>query len=256
MSDQTNVFNDVDTSNQQQAAPQQQALSSDASYADLLKSIKNENGEQKYDSLPKALEGLANAQQYIPQLKTTLQQKEAELEELRNKLAQQANIEDVVSRLTAKQSQTQVEQPLQASGLDEQAVLQLLERNIAQREAQAQATTNTQKVQEALMSKYGDKTSEVVAARAKALGTTPQELGNLAAKNPSMVLELFNTQASKGPTPTVSSLNTSSFQGKPETDLQRPDKSLLGGIGATDKQRKEFMRQIKERVYARHGITQ
>jgi hypothetical protein len=69
-----------------------------------------------------------------------------------------------------------------------------------------------------------------------------------------LVLELFNTSAPKGPTPTTSSVNTSGFKPQEQDALKRPEKSLLSG--ATSKQQAEFMRQIKERVYARNGITQ
>jgi len=254
MADQPNVFDTPVVQAPTQQEQQQAPATSDASYADLLKLIKNEEGQQKYDSLPKALEGLVNAQQFIPQLKTELQQKEAELTELRAKLAQQASIEEVVSRLAAKPNQTQVvEQPLQTSGLDEKAVMDLLEQRLAQREQTAKYELNTQQVQSALVAKYGDKASEVIAARATALGTTPQELGKLASQNPAMVLELFNTSAPKGPTPTTSSLNTSTFQTHEQAPLQRPTKSLLSG--ATSKQQAEFMRQIKADVYRRNGIT-
>lgn len=253
MTDQSNVFSEPVVKQEQQEVNSSQ--SSDQAYADLLKQIKNEQGQQKYDSLPKALEGLVNAQQYIPQLKTELQQKEAELAELRAKMASQQSIEEVVSRLAAKPNQTEVvEKPSTPAGLDEKAVMDLLEQRLREREQTAKFETNTQQVQSALVAKYGDKTQEVVAARAKALGVTAQELGKLASQNPAMVLELFNTSAPKGPNPTTSSMNTSGFQAPAQTELQRPAKSLLSG--ATSKQQAEFMREIKARVYARNGITQ
>lgn len=248
MADQPNVFDTPPV--QQEQVPN----SSDESYAHLLATIKNEEGKQKYDSLPKALEGLVNAQQYIPQLKTELQQKEAELLELRAKLAQQASVEEVVSRLTAKANQPEaVAQPAPAGGFDERAVMDLLEQRLTQREQAALQAANTDKVQNALTTKYGEKASEIVAQRAKELGTTPQKIGELASQNPSLVLELFNTSAPKGPTPTVSSVNSSGFA-PVVPELQKPERSLLGG--ATDKHLKEYMRKIREQVYRENGITE
>lgn len=250
MADQPNVF---DTPPVQQEHQQQAPASSDASYANLLAMIKNEEGKQKYDSLPKALEGLVNAQQYIPQLKTELQQKEAELSELRAKLAQQASVEDVVSRLTARTNQPEaVAQPAPAGGFDEKAVMDLLEQRLTQREQMAVQAANTDKVQQALLAKYGEKASEVVAKRAQELGTTAQKIGELASQNPMMVLELFNTSAPKGPNPTVSSVNSSGFNSV-QPELQKPTRSLLGG--ATAKQQGDYMRQIKEQVHRENGIT-
>jgi hypothetical protein len=254
MTDQSsNVFNQE--VKQPEAQPASNALSPDASYADLLAMIKNEEGKQKYDSLPKALEGLVNAQQFIPQLKTELQQKEAELVELRSKLAQQASVEEVVSRLTAQAQQPKAQDtPSQASGLDEQAVMNLVQQTLAQREQQSVSASNSAQVQSALVAKYGDKAGEMVAQRAAALGTTTQKLGELASQNPQLVLELFNTSASKGPTPTTTSVNTSGFNAPVSNELKKPERSLLGG--ATAKQQTEYMRLIREKVYRDNGITE
>lgn len=252
MTDQSgNVFNQEVKLEAPASAP---VLSPDASYADLLAMIKNEEGKQKYDNLPKALEGLVNAQQYIPQLKTELQSKEAELVELRAKLAQQASVEEVVSRLTANNQPRATEIPSQASGLDEQAVMNLVQQTLAQRDQQSVSASNSAQVQSALVAKYGDKAGEMVAQRAAALGTTTQKLGELASQNPQLVLELFNTSAPKGPTPTTTSVNTSGFNAPVSNELKKPERSLLGG--ATAKQQTEYMRLIREKVYRDNGITE
>src|SRR3989304_5674023 len=98
MADQPNIFADQVAP---QVTPEQQTQAPvvDTTYADLLKTIQNEQGQQKYDSLPKALEGLAHAQQYIPQLKTELQTKEQELITLREELAKRPAVDAVVTRL-------------------------------------------------------------------------------------------------------------------------------------------------------------
>ena len=44
-------------------------------YADLLKSIKNENGEQKYDSIEKALEALGHSSHLFHSLRVSLLKK-------------------------------------------------------------------------------------------------------------------------------------------------------------------------------------
>lgn len=249
MADQPNVF-EAPVIPAAPAALQEPTPQSDSAYAHLLSQIKNEMGQPKYDSLPKALEGLANAQQYIPQLKTELQSKEAELIELRAKLAQQAQLEDVVSRLTANQNQPKAQEPpSQASGLDEQAVLALFEK----RELAATQATNAQQVHAALTAKFGEKASEMVAAKAAELGTTVQELGKLASQTPAMVLALFNTQGVKSPTPVTTSVHIPASYSPDPTELQRPEKSLL--IGATAKQQAEYMKKIRDHVYAKHGIT-
>ena len=49
---------------------------SDNPYADLLRNIKNEDGNQKYDTIQKALEALSHSQTYIPQIKSQLTERE------------------------------------------------------------------------------------------------------------------------------------------------------------------------------------
>src|SRR3546814_1766851 len=65
-------------------------------YADLLKSIKNESGEQKYDSIEKALEALGHSQSFIPQIKSQLTEKEQELERVKAELSQRQSVEEVM----------------------------------------------------------------------------------------------------------------------------------------------------------------
>lgn len=251
MPDQANVFDS------QVVEPQQQSTQAPASdeLTTMLTSIKNEQGAQKYDSIQKALEGLANAQEYIPQLKTSLQDKEAELVRLRAELAQRQSVEDVVSRLTAPQQQTQVkDEPPVTSGLDEQAVMNLVRQTLAQTQQESTAQSNVMKVHETLSSKFGDKAVEVLEAKAKELGTTRQELGKLASQNPNLVLALFGTQASKGASTTTTSVTIPSSYAPAREELKRPEKSLLSG--ATSKEQTEYMRKIKAEVYAKHGITE
>lgn len=228
--------------------------SSDSAYADLLAAIRNEEGKPKYDSVQKALEGLSHAQSYIPQLKTELQTKEEEINNLRAEMEKRGSIEDVISRLTAKQDQGGQHNegtPPQQVGLDEQAAKALFEQMLNETKQKESFRSNEQTVQNTLYAKYGEKTSEVVANKAKELGTTASQLGELAKQNPQMVLALFNTSASQAG-PTTSSRTIPSSYIQKEDPLERPSKSLLAG--ATGKEQAEFMRKIKERVYARHGI--
>lgn len=237
-----------------QAAPVQ-APAPTTEYADLLKGIVNEHGQQKYDSLPKALEGLANAQNYIPQLKTELQQKEQELANLKAELEKRAAVEDVVTRLTAQQREPQGPgTPPTPSGLDEQAVLQLVQQALGQAKASDQAANNRAQVQQALSSKFGEKSREVIQQKAQELGTTPEEIGQLASKNPAMVLALFNASVQPTVKPTTGSVTIPASYQQDRPALQKPAKSLLSG--ATSKQQKEFMQQVKAEIYAKHGITQ
>lgn len=250
MSDQTSVFSEQTQVVTQPVTQVQQAAPNP--YEDLLKGIKNEHGLQKYTTLEDALKALQHSQDYIPQVKTQLSQKEAELAELRAKLEQQASLEDVVSRLTKPiQPETKDDRP-SVSGLDESAVMRLVQQQLESNHTQAVAQQNQQQVEAALKAQYGDKTVDVVKARAAELGLTTQALGELSSKSPQAVLALFNTKGAPAPKLTTSTVNTSSFQQAP-TEPARPSKSLL--TGASSRDQVAFLKQIREEVYKKNGIT-
>lgn len=246
MTDQSDVFSGTTS------APAENTTSAPTDYADLLGGILNEQGKPKYDSIPKALEGLANAQQYIPELKSTLSQKDQEIAALKAELEKRAAVEDVVTRLTANQSQTQGQgQPPATSGLDQEAVLNLVRQQLEQSNVEAQAKTNYAQVQQALSQKFGEKARDVIQQKANELGTSPQELGRLASQNPKMVLALFNAEAKPSVKPTTGSVNIPPYSTQP-LELERPTRSLLSG--ATSKEQAEYMRKIKEHIYAKHNV--
>lgn len=248
-----NIFAEAPAQPTSQPAAPAPVVDPNAQYADLLGSIKNENGQPKYDSLPKALEGLAHAQNYIPQLKTELQSKEQELQQLREELARRSAVEDVVTRLTAQQKdQQEMGKPPVTSGLDESAVLELVQRALGQAKQQDQAQMNQQQVQQALLAKYGEKSREMIEHKAKELGTTPAELGQLASRNPAMVLALFNAAPNAGAKPTTGGQVTP-LQSAAPAPLEKPTKSLLSG--STSRDQTEYMQKIKADVYARLGVT-
>lgn len=247
MSDQS-VFNE-------QAPATQPPVTQQATnpYEDLLKGIKNEHGLPKYATLEDALNALKHSQDYIPQVKSQLSQKDQELADLRAQLQQQASLEEVVSRLTKpNQPEPQDDRP-KGSGLDESAVMQLVQQQLDANARSQSAAINQQQVENALKAKYGDKTVDVVKQRAAELGLTPQALGELSSKSPQAVLALFNTQGTSGPKPTTSSVNTSSFRNEPPA-LERPTKSLL--TGASSREQTAYMQKIKEEVYRKNGIDQ
>jgi hypothetical protein len=252
MSDQTNVF-DAPNDNSGQPATQQPQTSNP--FADQLAGIKTEEGKQKYDTIEKALDGLTHAQDYIPQLKTQVNTQEAEINKLRAELEQRQSVEDVVSRLTSQQqAPAPAETPQVSQGLSEERVANLVQQQIAQTQAQAAEVTNKQKVNASLVGKFGNKAGEVVAEKAKALNTTPQQLEAMAASNPDMVLALFNTQATSGVSTTTGSINIPPTAPSEREPLARPEKSLLSG--ATAAQQKEFMQKVKAEVYAKFGVVQ
>lgn len=221
---------------------------------DLLASIKNENGEPKYRSTEDALKALANSQAFIPQLLSEKKQLEDEMKLLREQANKAASLDEVIEKLrTAGVEQKKPEDVTHPSGgLSEEAVANLVKKALEDREMSVKSKSNFERVNGELVKKFGqEKAQEVVSKKAAELGMTSEELGALAQSKPDLVLALFGDQKPKPAQPTTSSVNLP-FN-PPASTVQKPTKSLL--IGATSRDQTDFMKQIKEDVYRRHGVT-
>lgn len=236
MSDQDNLFT---------AAP-----ATPVAPADLLASIKNEAGEQKYKTIEDALKALASSQAFIPQLLGEKKAAEEELLSLREKVNKIDSIEDVIKKLTANDDNKQVVTP-PASGLSAEAVQELVRNSLLEQEKAKVQKDNLAKVDNALKQKFGDKTKEVIAAKAAELGSSPEELGKLAVVNPNMVLALFNTPKGPSFTPTTSSVSLPATKSE-NFDVAPPAKSVL--LGATSRDQKAHMLEHKAAIYKKYGI--
>jgi hypothetical protein len=234
------------------AEPQQQAPAN--AYQDLLAGIKNEAGLPKYATIDEALKALAHSQAYIPEVKNQLSQREQELAQLRQELEQRQSLEDVVSRLATQNQPTPPANQPEKSGLDESAVMKLVQQHLEQREVVTTMKANQQQVEAALRAKYGDKAVEVVKQRASELGLTPKALGDLSGQSPQAVLALFNASGASAPKPSLSSVNIPASFSPDTPPLERPTKSLLSG--ASTKDQMAYMAKIREKVLRENGITQ
>lgn len=235
-------------SNNSQETPAQGNPESISAFANQLTEIKNESGEQKYDSVEKALDALKHSQTYIPDLKSSLTEKEQEIERLKEELSKRSTIEEVAEKLTANQGQQ--ETTPQASGLDEQAVLNLVQSYTQEQQTAAQQAANEKSVSDQLIAKFGDKTGDAIQAKANELGMSVEDLKTLSQKSPNAALSLFGTQAPSAPQPTTGSYQMGSTTSGNE--LPVPEKNLLQG--ATTKEQVEHMRKIREYVYKKFDV--
>lgn len=231
-----------------QETPDQNPASQDA-FSDKLREIKNEAGEQKYDSLDKAIEALKHSQEYIPELKSNLSQKDQEIENLKAELQKKAALEEIVEKLTAKQAE-QTSNP-QASGLDEQAVLNLVQGYSAEQEKAKTLAQNEASVSEALFSQFGDKTPEIVAEKAKELGLSVNDLKDLSQRSPKAALNLFKVEVEQGAKFADSSVRLP-LNKQEDYTLEPPEKSLLNG--ASTKDQVEYLRKVRENVYKKYDV--
>lgn len=222
-------------------------------FVDKLKTIVNDQGQPKYENTEKALEALVASQAHIKKLEDEAKAREQETQSLREKATKADALEEIVQRLTPAQKPTPVDPP-KTVDVDE-AITKKVQDALSAREAANAANANGQTVRNALVAKFGDvdKTREAIAAKAAELGMTVQQLGTMSTQSPKAVLQLFGVTApsiSGATPPTASPLNPLIK----EEAIKPPEKSLLSGVGATDQNRKEFMRQIKEKVYKQYEV--
>lgn len=246
MSDQT-LFSD--NNNSPEVTPQQQETpnqNSQSLFADQLAGIKNESGEQKYDTPEKALEALKHSQQYIPQLKQELASKDEELKSLKEKLEAANKVEDIVNQQTSQPNGSDQQT------LGEQDIESIVAKVLGQSKTAEVQSANEALVNKALSDKFGAGAQVEVAKKAAELGMKPSELGALAKKNPKAALALFG-QSVGTPSPITGGYNIAPEPNEPEP-LGRPDKSLLRG--STAKDQAEFMRKVREEVYRKYNITE
>lgn len=220
-------------------------------FADKLLNIKNENGQPKYDSIEKALDALKASQEHIQRLEQEAAERNNSVQSLEEKAKRAEELEEVIRKLSEQNKpQTETVTP-STEGLNEQQISELVRRELDTVRQTDAAVNNLKKVDQTLRDKYGEKAGEVVRKKAQELGTTLEELKTLSAKNPNLVLTLFGTSST---TVNPSTSSTGLPSNSQAANLQRPEKSLIAGPGASDKNRAEFMRKIREDTYRRLGV--
>jgi len=237
-----------DTNTQETPAP-----SSDDLFADKLTKIVNEKGEPKYKDVESALEALSHSQNFIETLKSEKAEIENKLNELSAELDKRESVEDVVKRLTERTNNTApntVDQPKEG-GLDESKIVDLVNSVLKQQSEQSLAQQNIARVSKTLTETFGDKAKEVIQSKAKEIGSTPQELRDLSASKPELVLKLF------GDVNVVDNQSTTSTQNPPRHQQRtleppKPDRSLMRG--ASNKEVMEALRRSKEYTNQRLGV--
>jgi hypothetical protein len=226
---------------------------------EYLPLIVDTDGRQKYDSVHKAFEGLANANSYIPQLKNQLSEKDAIIAEYERKLAGVDSVDEVVRKLSEGREPTtqepQVEPVPTVQGLDAKAAADLFESMLSEREAKSAREQNQNAVIKALQEKFGDKAEEVYRTQADALDMTLEELNSLSGTSPKAVLQTFGTAA---PTTSldvsVGSVNLGGQDTPQEVEWGNHGDSVLAG--ATTRDVRHEARRVKNLVEQVHAQGQ
>lgn len=213
-----------------------------------LKNIKNENGEQKYSTLDKALEALLHSQQYIPQLKTELTTKEREIELMKQQLDTSNSVENLLNSFKENETNntSTTEQKQVATEVD---ISQLVLKTIEEREKVNIKANNIKTVDNHLVNLYGDKAAEVIRKKASELGVTPKQLAELSETSPAIVINLFKPETNPVVTPLKSGASIGITQ---PVQTQFEHKNLMRG--AKTKDIVDYVSKIKQAVYEKYDI--
>jgi hypothetical protein len=227
----------------------------DTELTDLLSGIKNERGEPKYKTLKDAIIGLQNAQTYIPDLKKTVSEKDAEIERLRAENERVANLEETVRKLAERSSG---DAPSSKPALSVQEIAELvntsLESTLTQREVKQKQEANIKTVVTSLKSAFGDTAETKFNEKATELGMTVQEFNTLAAKSPQIVLTalgITKTVTNQSVTPSKGTVNSEGFVPNPQSHIGKNTTSAL--TGASSKRVKEETEASKKMVEELHN---
>lgn len=213
-----------------QSDPSTQQPSSTSGVQNLLATIVNERGEQKYKTIEEALVGLSHAQSFIQTLKTEKHQVEQQVNELRPVADKVSELEKVVLQL----SQSKPPEQTAPSGMTEDAVASLVEQTLTRQQQQRVAKDNLQKVAEVVKKNFGDKAEEAFYGKAAELGFSKEDINALAARSPQAALKLIGVNESVQSSvfsPTTTSVNTSSLTPQENTFISRNKVRLE--VGAT-----------------------
>lgn len=257
MSDQTTLFdNEQGAQTTSGISNLQNSQITDATVANLLSSIKNENGGQKYKSLEEALKALQHSQTYIPELKAKLTEQEQKLNEANVVATQVTELRSVIENLTSNRQQLEGKQYSQSMSEDE--IAELVTKTLSRTQQVELAKKNVQEVADAVKAAHGDAAKEKYEQRARELGMTPSELDALSAKTPKAVLEMLGIkneqrQQSFNPDP---SLNSAAFtQSQQSTTVGRNKTAALVGATTADLMAEsKAAKQMVDEIHAK-GMT-
>jgi hypothetical protein len=209
---------------------------------------------KKYKDPENLAKAYVHADKYIQSLET-------QTEELRTELEKRMALEDFIKKTkddnkaieeTAERDQssgapaeatTPVEEaPKTSSGVDESELLKRLKAELEAEDQQKKAQSNISRVEEALLSKYGDedKVNQAINEKAQEIGVSTDFLKDVATKSPDGFFKLVGLEPSKkSANPLTNGVNTAGLKPAEESSTQpRPGtKAYFDQIRAEDKRR-------------------
>jgi head-tail adaptor len=244
-------------SNQGNEPSQQQQQTQNVNpLATLLADIKNENGQQKYQSAEEALRGAAHAQEYIRTLQREKAEAEARLTALASKEDKTVELERTLAELMQKVNKPAEPASNVPTGDD---IAAIVAKTLDSRSAAETAKSNQDAVAAVLLKSFGAEAETKYNEAAQELGLTPAEMNQLAAKSPKAVLKALGVseQVAKPQSfaPANSTFNTAALQPHQDSFVGRNKDTVAVGATTGDMMAESARaRKMAEELHA-NGLT-
>ena len=155
---------------------------------------------KKYQSPEDALKSVPHAQKHIETL-------ESELASVKEELTKRQTTQELIDEL--KSGSQPVENTTQSAEINQDNIMDLVNKTLSIRESKAQADSNAKQVAAKFTAQYGDKAEATYNSIAKELNVTVKQLNELASSAPSIVLKAAGLSAATAPVGnTTGSVNT------------------------------------------------
>jgi len=239
MSDQTMFSNQTNTPATQDnnVATAATSVQNNNPYADLLGTIRNEQGVPKYNSVEEALKGAANAQTFIQQLLQEKRDLESQVQAKQTDANKQAELERTVQELLNKVNDSSN----QKASVAPEDIAELVNRTLTQRDTEKSAKENQAAVVATATKAFGtqEEAGKKFIQAAQEAGLSVQELEALAARSPKAVLKMMgvneqpiNKQGTTAPMSTH--VNTAGFSPAQDSFVKRNDVSVSVGASSSE----------------------
>jgi len=259
MSDQ-DIFNQNQEGSNQNAGgnPANQNSDNPNGLADLLSTIKNDQGQPKYDSVEKAVNALKASQDFIPQLQDENAQLKEQIATLTAQVEKGKTMDEIVERLSNANQNQEPQNQGNDEALSLEDVAAVVHNALDTRSQQAKENENVQTVVTKMTELFGDEASSKLYETAASQGLSQEQTNQLVRNHPQLILNLFSDQPNGGAGDRSNTVNTppaginsQAQKDVPQTKIRRNTESVAAG--ATKEERKREFDDSKAMVEELHS---
>jgi hypothetical protein len=210
--------------------------------ADVLSSILNSSGSQKYASVNDALNSIAPAQTHISSIETEAAAKDVKIAELEAKLSSSTSMEDMIKQvMDASNTPEAPAETAPVQSLTSDQVLEIIQANEAGKVKQ----TNLTMVADIINTKYGDKNKEFLGGELKRLGLGESTFKDLMETSPTAALSLIGLSGSATPTANPTATANASVNSQATPSVPADPKPIMGDTENAESLWKELTAQVQ-----------